>query len=125
MKVLIADPQPKVRRALSVWVSSQPGWEIAGEAGDADDLWDKLNQLAPGVVILDRDLPSLPAEELVARVRQTSKGIAIILLTTGPLERRQADTLDADFYVSKVDPPDRMLDTILKAKFQLEGRGSH
>ncbi len=124
MKVLIADSQPKVRRALSVWVNSQPGWEIAGEAGDAVDLWDKLDQLTPGVVILDCGLPGLPTEELVARVRQATKGGAIILLTTGPIDRRQADALNADFYVSKVDPPDRMLDAILKAKCRLENKQS-
>ncbi len=124
MKVLIADSQLKVRRALSIWVHNQPGWEIAGEAGDAVDLWDKLDQLTPGVVILDCGLPGLPTEELVARVRQASKGVAIILLTTGPIDRRQADSLNADFYVSKVDPPDRMLDAILKAKRQLEGKRS-
>jgi DNA-binding NarL/FixJ family response regulator len=122
MKVLIADPQPKVRHALSIWISGQPGWEIVGEAGSAVDLINKLDQLSPGVVILDRELPGLPAGELVARVRLASQGVAIILLIGGPMERCQADALDADFYVSKVDPPNHMLDAILKAKHRLESK---
>jgi DNA-binding response OmpR family regulator len=73
-------------------------------------------------VILDRDLPGLPYGELVAWVRQAVPGVAIILLTAVPLERRQADALDADFRVSKVDPPDRMLDAIFQAKRRLESR---
>jgi len=124
MKVLIADPQTTVRHALSIWISGQPGWEIAGEAGNSFDLLNKLDQISPEVVILDRDLPGLPAEELVARVRQASKGVAIILLTSGPLERCQTDALDVDFNVSKFDPPNRMLDAILKAKCRLESKSS-
>lgn len=124
MKVLIADPQPKVRHALSIWISGQPGWEIVGEAGSSLDLLDKLKQLSPGVVILDRDLPGLPAEELVAQVRQASKGLAIILLTSGSLERCQTDALDVDFIVSKIDPPNRMLEAILQAKCRLENKSS-
>lgn len=123
MKVLIADPQPKVRRALSIWVNNQPGWELAGEVGDAFDLLVTLDPLSPGVVILDHSLPGLPIEDLVARVHQASKRIAIILLTTGPLDRHQTDALNADFYVSKVDPPDRMLNAILMAKCRLESKG--
>jgi DNA-binding NarL/FixJ family response regulator len=124
MKILIADPQPKVRRALSIWINRQPGWEVAGEAGSSFDLLDKLDELSPGVVILDRDLPGLPPEELVKRVRRASRGVVIILLTSGPLERCQTDVLEVDFFVSKVDPPNRMLDVIWKALGRQESKTS-
>ncbi len=124
MKVLIADPQPKVRHALSVWVSNQSGWEIIGEASNSADLLNKLDMLSPGIVILDCDLPGMPAEELVARVHQVAQGVAIILLTPGPLERHQTDAVNADFYVSKVGPPDRMLNAIWKARLRLERKSN-
>jgi DNA-binding NarL/FixJ family response regulator len=118
MKFLIADAQPKVRHALSVWISGQAGWQVAGEADSSFDLLTRLEQLSPGVVIVDSNLPGMPTGELVARVRRASKGVLIILLTSGPLEPCQVDTLDVDFLISKVDPPDRMGDAILKARGQ-------
>ncbi|MCL4562074.1 MAG: hypothetical protein M1281_15870 [Chloroflexi bacterium] len=122
MKVLIADPQTTVRHALCIWISGLPGWEVVGEAIDSFDLIDKLNQLSPGLVILDCDLPGLPIDLLVERMRQVAIGVTIILLTNVPLESCQKDGMDVDFHVSKVDPPNRILETISKAKRRLEGK---
>jgi hypothetical protein len=58
----------------------------------------------------------------VAEIRQRSKGAAIILLCNCALEQVHADQLDADFFVSKIDPPARMLDIFLKARIWLESR---
>jgi DNA-binding NarL/FixJ family response regulator len=116
MRVFIADPQAKVRHALTIWVSKQPGWEVAGEAATAQELCARLGQLAPGVVILDRDLPGLLPAELVALVRRSAPRAAIILMTNGPIERRQAEALQADFTISKLDSPDRMLEAITQVQ---------
>jgi len=115
MKILIADPQPKVRHALFVWISGQPGCEIVGQAGDAGELMALLERLSPEVVILDRDLPGLPPAELVACMRQAQNQLVIIMLISAPLERCFSVKLDVDYVISKVDPPGRMLDVIRSA----------
>jgi DNA-binding NarL/FixJ family response regulator len=33
MRILIADPEPKVRRALTVLLHEQTGWYVVGHAG--------------------------------------------------------------------------------------------
>jgi len=124
MRVLIADPQPTVRHALSVWINGQPGWNVIGESSDSFDLLDKLNRLLPEVIIMDRDLAGLSLKELVARIRQNSGDVVIILLFNGPLEQSHTDTLDVDFRASKNDPPSRILDTFMKAKSWHESRSS-
>ncbi len=118
MKLLIADPQPKVRHALIIWISGQPDLEFVGEADNAMDLLTKLDQFKPEVVILDCSLPGMPPSELTASIRRASKDVVIILLTSNPLDRCQTDGLDVDYVVSKVDPPNRMLDVILKSGHQ-------
>jgi DNA-binding NarL/FixJ family response regulator len=122
MKVLVADPQPSVRHALSVWINGQLGWDVVGEASNSFDLLDRLVHLTPEIIIMDRDLPGVSSKELVAEIRQRSKGAAIILLCNCALEQVHADQLDADFFVSKIDPPARMLDIFLKARIWLESR---
>lgn len=124
MKVLVADSQPQVRHALSVWIIGQLGWDVVGESSDSFDLLDKLNQLTPEVVILDRDLPGISTKELVAGIRQDIKAIVIILLFNSPLEQSRSDKLDVDFFVSKIDPPARMLDTFLKAESWFESKSN-
>ena len=124
MKVLIADPQTTVRHALSVWISGQPGWSVVGESSNSFDLLDKLSQLAPEVIIMDRDLPGLSSKELVARIRQESKEVVIILLFNNSIEKFHPDKLDVDYCASKIDPPTRMLEAILRARSRYESNSS-
>ncbi len=116
MQVLIADPQPTVRHALSVWISGQPGWVVIGEADDAIQLLGKLNQISPRVVILDHELPALPLKVLVRQLRKLLPDLIIILLTNDPLGHPNPDTLDVDYIVSKIDPPNHLLETIFKTR---------
>jgi len=124
MKVLIADPQTTVRHALSVWISGQPGWTVVGESSNSIDLLDKLSQSSPEVMIVDRDLPGLSSKELVTRIRQESKEVVIILLFNNSIERFQPGRLDVDYCASKIDPPTRMLEAILKARRRHENNSS-
>jgi DNA-binding NarL/FixJ family response regulator len=124
MKVLIADPQTTVRHALSVWISGQPGWNVVGESSNSYDLLDKLTQLSAEVIIMDRDLPGLSSKELVTRIRQESKEVAIILLFNNSMEQFHPDNLDVDYCASKIDPPTRMLEAILKARRRYESNPS-
>lgn len=124
MKVLVADPQPSVRHALSVWISGQPGWDVVGDCGDSFDLLDKLIRLTPEIIIMDKDLPGISSQELVAEIRKRSKEVAIILLHNGSLEHTRSDKVDVDFFASKIDAPARILDTFLKAKVLLESKSN-
>ena len=124
MKVLIADPQPSVRHALSVWINGQLGWNVIGESSDSFDLLEKLIKLTPEIIIMDSDLPGLSTSEIVAGIRQRSKEVAIILLSNLALEQIRSDNLDVDFFASKIDPPARILDTFLKAKTWVDNKAT-
>ena len=122
MKVLVADSQPSVRHALSVWINGQLGWVIVGESSDASDLLDKLIWLAPELIIMDSDLPGMASKELVTKIRHGSKEVAIIFLYNSSMEQFFPDKLDVDFYASKIDPPARILETFLKADAWFENK---
>ncbi len=122
MKVLVADPQPSVRRALSVWISGQLGWNVVGECGDSFNLLEKIKRLTPEVIIMDRDLPGIATRELVAEIRRLSKEAAIVMLCDGSLGQLNAGKLEVDFTISKIEPPDRTMVTLLKVKTWLECR---
>ena len=122
MKVLIADTQPTVRHALSVWISGQTDWQVVGESGDSSDLLKRMEQFVPEVIILDRNLPGLETGKLVKSIRQISKAVTIILLFNGPFEQFDTEPMDVDYYASKIDPPVRIIEAISKARCRDENK---
>lgn len=116
MRVLIADNQPTVRHALSVWINGQYAWHVVGESGDSSDLLLKMGMLSPEVIILDRDLPGIPTWELVKSLHRFSAEVIIILLFNGAMEQFDADLFDVDYCASKMEPPARIIEAILNAR---------
>jgi DNA-binding NarL/FixJ family response regulator len=112
MRILLADNQAKVRFALRVLLERQADFHIVGEATDADDLLDMAKADCPDVVLLAWELPGMPAAQLIAALRATCPDLVVIALS-GRLEARQAALCaEADAFVSKGEPPERLLRTV-------------
>lgn len=108
MRVLIADDQPDVRYAYRVLLGNQPDMEIVGEAIDARELIIKSEDTYPDVVLLDWELPGLSVDGL-NHLRQLSQSLIIIALSGRSEVSRAALAVGADAFVSKVEPPERLL----------------
>jgi DNA-binding NarL/FixJ family response regulator len=112
MRILIADPQPKVRFALRVLLEQQPRLEVVGEAGDAEGLLAEVEGACPDAVLLGWELSGIPVERLMRELRETCPQLIVIALS-GRLEaKRAAAALGADAFVSKSNPPEELLATI-------------
>ncbi len=109
MRVLLADDQSKVRSALRLLLEQQPGIQVLGEAVDTTGLLDWVTVTCPDVVLLDWELPGLGVDRLLPTLRDLCPRLKVIALS-GRQEARQA-ALDAgvDAFVSKGDPPERLL----------------
>jgi len=112
MGILLADDQPEVRRALTILLERQPGLTVAGQAVDADDLLAQAEALCPDLVLLDWELPGLVGSSLLSALRAVCPGVLVIALSGRPGARRAALAAGANAFVSKADPPDRLLATI-------------
>jgi len=110
MRILIADNQSKVRFALSVLLQEQQGWIIIGNAVNAGDVLAKVISLKPDVLLLDWDLPGLHHADLLGAVRRLSDSILIISISANPEVRQEVLTLGADFFVSKIDSPQLLIE---------------
>ena len=112
MRILLADDQPKVRFALRVLLKRQSGLQVVGEAIEAQDLLEQTAQLSPDLILLGWELPGCSTTDLLPSLRSLCPSLVIIALS-GRLEARQmALDCGADAFVSKSDPPDRLLAAI-------------
>jgi DNA-binding NarL/FixJ family response regulator len=112
MRILLADDQPQVRFALRVLLEQQPGLAIVGEATDGDGLLEHVAMTLPDVVLLGWELPGLRATDSLALLRRIRPDVLVIVLSGRVEARVDALSAGADAFVSKGDPPERLLDAI-------------
>ncbi len=112
LNILIGDAQPRVRFGLHVLLEEQPGWRVAGEAVDAQALLDRIRDGCPDLVLVDWELPGMPAEELLATIRRACPDLRVIFMSNKDELREVALRAGADIFAYKADPPERLLQLI-------------
>jgi two-component system chemotaxis sensor kinase CheA len=102
-KVLVVDDSPVVRDLVTEILIGQ-GFDVVAAPDGAEALI-LLERGAPDLVVTDVEMPNLDGFGLLARIRERSLGLPVIMLTTrGSAEdRRRAATLGADAYLIKSD----------------------
>lgn len=118
MRILLADDQPKVRFALGVLLERQPGLEVMGEATDAEELLLQAEVDCPDLVLLGWELPGLAAVGSLIALREVCPNVFVIALSGRPEARQAALDAGADVFVSKTDPPERLLAAIEDCGFR-------
>jgi DNA-binding NarL/FixJ family response regulator len=109
---LLADAEEAVRSALSLILSQEVGLRIVGEATTAGQLLSQLESTCPHLLLLAWSLPGQPPVDTMVEAVQRCPGMLILVLGSRPEERTAALKAGAHAFVSKVDPPQRLLETI-------------
>jgi DNA-binding NarL/FixJ family response regulator len=94
LRVIVADDDVLLRAGL-VSLLSRPGFEVVGEAGDADSLVRQVDDQVPDLVLVDIRMPPTHTSEgldAARRIRQDHPEIAILVLSAH-VEVDQAMTL--------------------------------
>jgi DNA-binding NarL/FixJ family response regulator len=113
IKVLVADSQIQVRRALRLLLEQQPGLELVGAAADAPALLALLEEGCPDLALLDWELPGADLAHLVLELREACPDLYVIALGGQPdVEPADLVATGANVFVSKADPPERLLAAI-------------
>jgi DNA-binding NarL/FixJ family response regulator len=112
MRVLLADDRRKVRSALRLLLEQGPGLSVVGEVIEAQDLLAQVQVTHPDLVLLDWELPGLRTNGLLSTLRRACPDLCIIALSGRPEARRAALSAGVDAFVSKGDPPERLLAAI-------------
>jgi DNA-binding NarL/FixJ family response regulator len=109
IKILVADDQPALRAALRLLLEQGGHALVVGEAANAGELLAPPCRPDPDTILLDWELPGLSPAGGLASVRRAFPTAQIVALSSQPEARRAALHAGADGFVSKGEPPERLL----------------
>ena len=112
MKILLADDNPEVRSALRLLLEQEPVLAMVMEVSDTQTLLAHLNKNCPMIVLLDWELPGLYSCDFLMLVRSRCPEMKIIALSSKFEARQEALTAGVDAFVSKAEPPEKILSTV-------------
>jgi DNA-binding NarL/FixJ family response regulator len=103
VKIILADDHAMVRRGIKKILQENPGLIVIDEAGDGQELLEKLKTVTPDLAIVDISMPRMGGLEAAARIKKRCPKMKILILTMHRdkefLER--AMEIGADGYILK------------------------
>jgi len=114
MRLVIADRQAATRSALRMLLAPEEDVNIVGEVSDQQQLLSMVEATQPDVLLLDWELAGSATVDLLADLRVIESPFKVIALSGRPEAQQAALGAGVDGFVSKGDPPARLL-TALRA----------
>lgn len=114
IRVLIADDHPVVRQGLRRIVEADPGFSIAGEAGNGEELLRTLLVVAADVVLLDISMPGPTFLDTLRALRTEHPTVRTLVLSVHPEDQWAVRALRAGAggYLTKDHSPDQLLEAV-------------
>ena len=109
MRVLLADDLAAVRSALALLLEQEVDLQVVDQVSGATDLLQSVAQSVPDVILLDWELPGMPASALVRELRQAYPQLCIIALSSRPEAETEAMLAGVDAFIDKFTPPEAVL----------------
>ena len=111
MKALVIDDERLARKELISLLDEYKEIEVLDEAVDADDAFEKINQLQPDLIFLDIQMPGQSGFDLLEKLDAVPKVIFTTAYDEFAIKAFDFNALD---YLLKPINPDRLADAIKK-----------
>jgi two-component system response regulator NreC len=101
--VLIVEDHTLIREGLRSLLSSHPGLEVVGEAGDGREAIRQVEKLSPVLVLMDLSMPRMGGVEAIGQIKKRWPQMKILALTVNDSEEFVLAALQAgaDGYILK------------------------
>jgi DNA-binding NarL/FixJ family response regulator len=114
IRVLLVDDHALFRKGVAELLSSEPGFELVGEAGDGIRAVEMARELMPDVIVMDISMPGIDGLEATRRIKAEIPYVRIIILTVSESDHSLFDAIKsgAQGYLLKNVQPEALLDTL-------------
>ena len=79
--ILIADDSDTVRKVTRLFLETQVGFEVCGEAVDGVDAIEKAKELKPDLIVLDLAMPRMNGIEAASAIKRMMPRVPVVLFT--------------------------------------------
>jgi len=114
IKVVVVDDHPFFRQGLRDVLSAEQDLHIIGEASDGEEALRLIRGLAPDVVVMDVNIPSLNGIQVTRKLRAERSPVNVVILTAYDDEEQvfHAIRAGASAYYPKDVAPERLVTAI-------------
>src|SRR5919202_7107484 len=95
IRVLVADDHPMLREGLVAVLSTQPDFEVVGEAADGSEVVRLAKRLEPDVILLDLEMPKVDGVTALEKLRDIGSQTRAIVFTAYDTDERILGALRA------------------------------
>ena len=113
-QVLIVDDHPIVRQGIRRLIEKEPGFGVCGEAEDAPEALDLIEELDPGVVLVDLSLKETSGFDLILDIkhRWPDKPVLVLSMYNEEVYAERMLRAGASGYIMKQEAPKRVIEAL-------------
>lgn len=114
IRIVLVDDHPIVREGLAAVLSTQPDFEIVGQANDGNEAIDLVSALRPDIVVLDLVMPNMDGVQALRAMRAEHHDLKVLVFTASETDDRIIGAVQAGAqgYLLKGAPRDELFSAI-------------
>ncbi len=85
-KIVIADHHPITRKGISCLLKKDPNYSIVGKANNGNELYQKLEELNPDILIMEIDMPQISGINALRGIKAKFPELRVLIYSTHPEE---------------------------------------
>lgn len=82
IRIILIDDQALFRAGLQLLLESQPGFEVIGNTGNADEAFDLVTRLRPDIILFESNLAGGASLEIIPSLLEKVNPLKVILVTS-------------------------------------------
>lgn len=117
IRILLADDHTIVRSGLKQILNSEPGFEVAFEANNGNEVLDFMREQTVDVIVMDITMPGRNGLETLKELKRSNPKIPVVILSMHPRDQYAVRVLKAGAsgYITKETAPEELVSAIRKA----------